>query len=43
MGKDNKKPIKKPAIEKLTPRDIEELMGTKRDTYRRVNGAIRRK
>ena len=29
--------------EKLTQREIEELMGTKRDTYKRKNGAIRRR
>ncbi|WP_163102264.1 hypothetical protein [Peribacillus alkalitolerans] len=29
--------------EKLTQRDLEELMGTKRDTYKRVKGAVRRK
>jgi hypothetical protein len=34
-------PVKKE--EKLSRRDIEELMGIKRDTYTRVNGAVRRK
>jgi hypothetical protein len=34
-------PVKKD--EKLSRRDIEELMGIKRDTYTRRNGAIRRK
>lgn len=29
--------------EKLTQYDLLELMGTKRDTYKRVNGAVRRK
>lgn len=29
--------------EKLSFRDIEELMGTRRDTYERRNGAVRRK
>lgn len=29
--------------EKLSRKDIEELMGTHRDTYKRVNGAVRRK
>ncbi|USK40163.1 hypothetical protein LIS77_06585 [Cytobacillus firmus] len=29
--------------EKLSRRDWEELMGKHRDTYKRVNGAIRRK
>jgi hypothetical protein len=37
----NNSPIKKE--EKLSRRDIEELMGIKRDTYTRVNGAVRRK
>lgn len=34
------KAIKK---EKLSKRDLRELMGTNRDTYKRHNGAIRRK
>jgi hypothetical protein len=34
-------PVKKE--ENLSRRDIEELMGIKRDTYTRRNGAIRRK
>lgn len=29
--------------ERLTHRQIEELMGTKRDTYRRYRGAVRRR
>lgn len=29
--------------EKLSRRDIEELMGTHRDTYKRVNGKVKRK
>jgi len=34
----------KPKInEHLSKRDIEELMGTRRDTYKRVKGAVRRK
>jgi hypothetical protein len=37
----NKPPVK--SKEKLSRRDIEELMGIKRDTYTRVNGAVRRK
>jgi hypothetical protein len=37
----NKLPVKNK--EKLSRRDIEELMGIKRDTYTRVNGAVRRK
>jgi hypothetical protein len=43
MGEDKKKPVKKPTTEKLSQQDLEELMGTKRDTYVRRNGAIRRK
>jgi hypothetical protein len=35
-----KSPKKK---EKLSFRDIEELMGTRRETYERRNGAMRRK
>jgi hypothetical protein len=35
-----KSPKKK---EKLSTKDIEELMGTRRDTYERRNGAVRRK
>lgn len=34
-------PVKKE--EKLSRRDIEELMGINRSTYTRVNGAVRRK
>ncbi|MER1998825.1 MAG: hypothetical protein ABS882_03550 [Lysinibacillus sp.] len=29
--------------EKLSKRDVEELMGVNRDTYKRVNGKVRRK
>lgn len=29
--------------ENLSRRDLEDLMGTRRDTYKRVNGAVRRK
>lgn len=29
--------------ERLTKYDLHELMGTRRDTYKRVNGAVRRK
>ena len=29
--------------EKLSKRDLEELMGTHRDTYKRVNGKVKRK
>jgi hypothetical protein len=43
-----KKPINKPKAnrkkeESLSFKDIEELMGTRRDTYSRVRGAVRRK
>lgn len=38
--KENPKPKKK---EKFRQRDWEEIMGTRRDTYKRVNGAVRRK
>lgn len=34
---------KKKKKEILSFRDIEELMGTRRDTYERRNGAVRRK
>jgi hypothetical protein len=37
---DKPKPKKK---EDLSFRDIQELMGTNRDTYKRVRGAVRRK
>lgn len=29
--------------ERLSTRDIEELMGARRDTYKRVKGSVRRK
>lgn len=35
-------PIRKPD-EVLSRRDLEELMGTRRDTYKRVGGAVRRR
>jgi hypothetical protein len=35
--------VKSPKKEKLSTKDIEELMGTRRDTYERRNGAVRRK
>lgn len=38
--KEKPKPQKQ---EKLSQRELEDLMGTKRDTYKRVNGAVRRK
>ncbi|WP_226619858.1 hypothetical protein [Cytobacillus firmus] len=37
---ENKRPK---TIEPLTKRDWLKLMGTNRDTYKRVNGAVRRK
>lgn len=41
------KTVKPAAMKKkeaaLSRRDIEDLMGTRRDTYKRVGGAIRRK
>jgi len=39
----NKKKRNKGNSERLTRRDIEELMGTNRQTYRRVNGKIKSK
>lgn len=41
----NKKEKAKPKKqqEKLSRRDIEDLMGKHRDTYKRVNGAVRRR
>jgi hypothetical protein len=39
----NKSPKLKRKSEKLSVKDIEELMGIHIDTYRRKNGAIRRK
>jgi hypothetical protein len=43
LMKEKKKQEKSPKIESLSIRDLEELMGTKRDTYKRVHGAVRRK
>ena len=40
---DKKKLAAISAEEKLSRRDILELMGTKRDTYKRVRGSMRRK
>ncbi len=40
--KPENEPIRKPD-EVLSRRDLEELMGTRRDTYKRVKGAVRRK
>ncbi|QOY38791.1 hypothetical protein AWH56_005285 [Anaerobacillus isosaccharinicus] len=38
-----KRKKKKRNVEKLTERDIKELMGQYRDTYERRGGAVRRK
>jgi hypothetical protein len=35
--------MKSPKKEKLSTKDIEELMGVHQDTYTRRNGAVRRK
>jgi predicted outer membrane protein len=35
--------MKSPKNKRFSTKDIEELMGTHRDTYKRVNGAMRRK
>jgi hypothetical protein len=46
LSDDDKKKIaglSKKDDSKLSRRDLEELMGTKRDTYRRVRGSMRRK
>lgn len=40
---DNLEKLKKVRKEKLSKQDLRELMGTNRDTYKRHNGAIRRK
>lgn len=37
------KPKTKKQQEKLNQRDWEDIMGTRRDTYKRVGGAIRRR
>lgn len=41
--KKSKSPKLKPKSEKLSTKDIEELMGIHQDTYTRKNGAVRRK
>ncbi|MDF2902382.1 MAG: hypothetical protein K0S25_20 [Bacillus sp. (in: firmicutes)] len=41
--KKHKKKPKPPKKEVLSQKDIEDLMGIHRDTYKRNNGAIRRK
>lgn len=38
-----KKNVSRAKNERLSERDIKELMGVNRDTYKRVNGKIRRK
>jgi hypothetical protein len=48
MKSPKKNPKEKPITkqkkkENLSFKDIEELMGTRRDTYERKNGAVRRK
>lgn len=41
---DNQREKPKPKQqEELNQRDWEEIMGTRRDTYKRVNGSVRRK
>jgi hypothetical protein len=35
--------MKSPKKEQLSKKDLEELMGTRRETYERKNGAVRRK
>jgi hypothetical protein len=44
--KDNKEDIPKPKKKKkenFSYRELEEMMGTRRDTFKRVRGAVRRK
>ncbi|WP_303046834.1 hypothetical protein [Bacillus sp. MRMR6] len=44
MKKDKQQQEKSPMNkEKLSRKDVEELMGTRRETYKRVHGAVRRK
>jgi hypothetical protein len=46
LSKDDKRKLdelKSPKKEQLSRKDIEELMGVRRDTYVRSKGAIRRK
>ena len=38
-----KKNVSRAKYERLSEQDIKELMGVNRDTYKRVNGKIRRK
>ena len=42
-GRVNNKTSNKRNSERLTRYEIEELMGTRRDIYKRVNGKIKRK
>ncbi|BAQ11462.1 hypothetical protein OXB_2992 [Bacillus sp. OxB-1] len=41
--KTNRKQARQKKTEKFTERELQELMGIKRDIYKRVNGAFRRK
>ena len=43
LNKDTKKQLDLIRKPKLSRRDVEELMGVRRDTYKRSRGAIRRK
>jgi hypothetical protein len=43
MNEKKKQQEKSPKKETLSRKDLEELMGTKRDTYKRVHGSVRRK
>ncbi|MEH7157460.1 hypothetical protein [Neobacillus drentensis] len=43
LSKEQKQQLNKLKKEHLSRRQLEELMGINRDTYKRVNGALRRK
>lgn len=43
LSDDEIKKLKAKKKEKLSMREVMELMGVRRDTYKRVRGAIRRK
>ena len=43
LNKNTKKQLNQMNKPKLSRRDVEELMGVRRDTYKRNRGAIRRK
>jgi hypothetical protein len=43
LSKEQKQRLNKMKNEHLSRKDIEEIMGIHRDTYKRVNGALRRK